>query len=196
MGNLTETQKTIISGEVSSTDAASALPRHRGDGREDGEGNMPAGAPAFVWTREIEDEILDHIMNGRSFRDFLVKNRAEHLPSVPTFFKRIREDDSFAERYARAREFQADCEFEEIAEIADNGSNDWMENNDPDNPGYRLNGEHVQRSRLRVDARKWRASKLAPKKYGERLDMTHANPDGSALTIKILRLGNAEEEDA
>ena len=46
-----------------------------------------------------------------------------------------------------------------------------METNDPDNPGYRLNGEHVQRSRLRVDARKWRAAKMANGKYGERLEL-------------------------
>lgn len=157
---------------------------------------MPIGAPAFQWTEAIEDEILDHIMAGKSFREFLVKNRAEHLPSVPTFFKHLRENDRFAERYARAREFQADCEFEEINEIADNGSNDWMENNDPDNPGYRVNGEHIQRSRLRVDARKWRASKLAPKKYGERLDLTHANPDGTGLTIQVLRLGQKPAEES
>lgn len=157
---------------------------------------MDMGRPPFQWTESIEDEILDQIMEGKSFRDFLMRDRAEHLPSPQTFFKHLRDNESFAKRYAQAREFQADCEFEEINEIADNGSNDWMENHDPDNPGYRLNGEHIQRSRLRVDVRKWRASKLAPKKYGEKLDLTHANPDGSGLTIQILRLGDEPKGSA
>ena len=71
-----------------------------------------------------------------------------------------------------SNEAQADALAEETLEIADDGKNDWMLDNDPDNPGYKLNGEHVQRSRLRVDARKWFASKVAPKKYGEKVEQT------------------------
>lgn len=144
-------------------------------------GNL--GAPAFQWTEEIEDKILDRFMEGKSFRDFLGTNREEGLPSIPTFFKHLRDSESFSKRYARAREFQADIEFEEIKEISDDGRNDWMENNDPDNPGYRLNGEHVQRSRLRVDARKWRAAKMANGKYGEKLEL--AGDQNSPLTIAV-----------
>lgn len=144
-------------------------------------GNL--GAPAFQWTEEIEDKILDRFMEGKSFRDFLGANREEGLPSIPTFFKHLRDCESFAKRYARAREFQADIEFEEIKEISDDGRNDWMENNDPDNPGYRLNGEHVQRSRLRVDARKWRAAKMANGKYGEKLEL--AGDQNAPLTIAV-----------
>ncbi len=61
---------------------------------------------------------------------------------------------------------------EEIVEIADDGRNDWMEvmSKDGESIGWRLNGEAVQRSRLRVDARKWLMSKLLPKKYGESKD--------------------------
>lgn len=60
---------------------------------------------------------------------------------------------------------------EDIIEISDEGSNDWMAANDPENAGYRANGEHIARSRLRVDTRKWIMSKLAPKKYGEKLEI-------------------------
>jgi hypothetical protein len=63
---------------------------------------------------------------------------------------------------------------EEILDIADDGSNDWMEKLDKDGKsvGWAVNGEAVQRSKLRVDARKWIASKLKPKKYGDKLDTT------------------------
>jgi hypothetical protein len=57
---------------------------------------------------------------------------------------------------------------EDVISIADDGTNDWMDSNDPLNPGYKLNGEHTQRSKLRMDARKWYTSKLAPKIFGDR----------------------------
>ena len=150
------------------------------------------GAPAFVWTEEIEDAILNEIMDGRSFRDFMVGADRDHkLPSVPTFFKHLRDDEAFSKRYACAREFQADQEFEEIREIADNASNDWMERNDPDNPGYVFNHDHVQRSKLRVDVRKWRASKLNPKKYGDRTALEVAGDGGGPLVVQVVNYGSA-----
>jgi hypothetical protein len=57
---------------------------------------------------------------------------------------------------------------EDILDIADNGRNDWMERNGEDAAGWLLNGESIQRAKLRVDSRKWLLSKLAPKKYGDR----------------------------
>lgn len=141
------------------------------------------GRLAFEWTEEIEDKVLDRFMEGKSFRDFLGDGREEGLPGITTFFKHLRDCEPFAKRYARAREFQADVEFEEIKEISDDGRNDWMEVNDPDNPGYRLNGEHVQRSRLRVDARKWRAAKMANGKYGDKLEV--AGSQESPLTVVV-----------
>lgn len=52
---------------------------------------------------------------------------------------------------------------DDIMDIADNGTNDFMEREDPDNPGYAVNGEALGRSRLRVDTRKWFMSKVLPK---------------------------------
>jgi hypothetical protein len=68
----------------------------------------------------------------------------------------------FAEQYAHARDSQADTLADEILDIADDGSNDYM----GDDETY--NGDAVARSKLRVDARKWIASKLKPKKYGDK----------------------------
>jgi hypothetical protein len=73
---------------------------------------------------------------------------------------------------------------EETLDIADDGRNDWMERNDPKNQGYEFNGEHVQRSRLRVDARKWFAAKVAPKKYGEKVQQELSGPDGGPIQTK------------
>ena len=57
---------------------------------------------------------------------------------------------------------------DELIEISDNGKNDWMLRNGKDEPGYEANGEHLQRSRLRVDTRKWMLSKALPKIYGDK----------------------------
>jgi hypothetical protein len=71
----------------------------------------------------------------------------------------------YPDQYARAREAQADKFAEEILQIADDGSNDTYETEN----GTATNHDVIARSKLRVDARKWLASKMAPKKYGEKL---------------------------
>lgn len=95
----------------------------------------------------------------------------------------------FMEQYARAREMQADCLVDEILEISDDGTNDWMERRSEDEKGagvgtgWILNGEHVQRSRLRVDSRKWFASKVFPKKYGDKIQAEVTGKDGGPIQV-------------
>lgn len=114
------------------------------------------------------------------------------MPDKMTVLRWLLVHDAFRSQYARARELQADVLFEDALEIADNGTNDWMSQNDPDNPGYRMNGEHVQRSRLRVDTRKWAASKLAPKKYADKLDIEHS---GEGMTLEVIDYRQASPRD-
>lgn len=90
----------------------------------------------------------------------------------------------FATQYAQAKLKQADLLAEEMLDIADDGTNDWMESFGEDGDiGYKLNSEHVQRSRLRIDTRKFLASKLLPKQYGQ-----HAEEDkgGNKSVIEML----------
>lgn len=107
------------------------------------------------------------------------------MPSASTIFVWIQRHTEFAEQYAKAKQEAADAMTEEMLDIADEASNDWMETHDPDNPGFRLNGEHIQRSRLRIDTRKWLASKLKPKKYGEKVDHTVGNADGKPFVVQM-----------
>jgi hypothetical protein len=100
----------------------------------------------------------------------------------------------FREQYARAREAQADAIFDEILDIADDGSNDWMERRREDGSVDEVvNHEHIQRSKLRVDARKWMAGKLAPKKYGEKVQLDHGVTDQAA---ELIRQGMSAKEAA
>lgn len=72
------------------------------------------------------------------------------------------------EKYARAREAQADRHAEEILRIADDGKSDTYID---EHGNERVDQEVVARSKLRVDARKWLASKMRPKVYGDKLDL-------------------------
>jgi hypothetical protein len=106
-----------------------------------------------------------------------------HVATVCRWLAR-EENEDFREQYARAREAQADVLFDEILDIADNGSNDWMQANDPDNPRWRHNGEAIRRLQLRIDARKWIAGKLRP--YGERVAQEISGPGGKS-SLELAR---------
>jgi hypothetical protein len=116
------------------------------------------------------------------------------MPNKGKFFYWLAADKTLADQYAKAREAQAEFMADEIMNIADDGTNDWMEQKAPDGmtAGYKFNGEAVSRSRLRVDARKWVASKLLPKKYGEKIDHAVSGPDGGPVEY-IIRDMTAKE---
>lgn len=132
------------------------------------------------YSEKVVDTICERIARGESLNT-ICKDPA--MPSNRAVCNWLEQHEDFVQKYARAREQQADKYAEEIVQIADEGLNDWMSENDPDNPGYRLNGEHVQRSKLRIDARKWVAAKLRPKVYGEN-NRTDLNV-GGGLTVVI-----------
>lgn len=133
------------------------------EGRE-AESASVLGRPSS-FSDEIADKICARIADGDSLRTICC---ADEMPSKATVFRWLRENEDFQDQYARAREEQADAIFEDILEIADDARNDWMKANADDDEAYRLNGEHVQRSKLRIDARKWMAGKLRPKVYGDK----------------------------
>lgn len=91
----------------------------------------------------------------------------------------------FSEQYARSRDIGLLLKAEEIVDIADDGSNDWMERIAKDGTplGWQVNGEAVARSRLRVDTRKWMLSKMLPKLYGEKTVHEHTGKDGGPIEI-------------
>ena len=74
-------------------------------------------------------------------------------------------------RLTRARVAYADAIFDEAMEIADSSSGDWTTKVVRGEEAKVVDHENIQRSRLRVDTRKWAASKMAPKKYGDKLDL-------------------------
>lgn len=106
-------------------------------------------------------------------------------------FKWLREHKLFSEQYTRAKQEAADAMAEDILDIADDGHNDWMERNYGEDTVWVTNGEALQRSKLRVDTRKFLMAKMKPKVYGDKLDLTS---DGKALPQPIVVLPNGDNE--
>lgn len=102
------------------------------------------------------------------------------MPTRQTVYNWIRQYPEFARMYDEARERRAHLLFDELQAIADDGRNDWMERLGEDGKpaGYVVNGEHIARSRLRVDTRKWMLCKLLPKVYGDKLELEHSGNVG------------------
>lgn len=123
---------------------------------------MTIGRPTLL-TPEMADAICNRLINGESLRSVC---RDEAMPHQATAFRWIASNPKFREQYTRAKAEGCTAVAEHALDIADDGSNDWMESNDPANPGWRFNGEHVQRSRLRVETRKWFLSKSCPRFMG------------------------------
>lgn len=109
------------------------------------------------------------------------------MPSKAAVYLWLTQHKEFVDMYTRAKEDSADTLADEILEISDDARNDWMQrNHGEDDPGWVANGEHIQRSRLRVDARKWIAAKLKPRKYGEFARTELTGEGGEAIRVAVI----------
>jgi uncharacterized protein (UPF0147 family) len=138
-------------------------------------------------------EICRRVAQGAS----LMAVCSEGDKRIPTYDRALiwlADYPEFSDAYKAAQRARADALFEEALTISDDARNDWMARNDPNNPGWVQNGEHIARSKLRVDTRKWMVSKLNPSRYGEKLAV-EGNPDKPvvvAVTHKIVQVVRQE----
>ena len=170
---------------MSTKTATKADPKAKAPGKRKGP-PKPMGRPS-KYTPELAAKVCAAISSGKTMRNLC---STTDMPAASTVYLWLDAHPDFSEQYARARLEAADALVEEILEISDDGTNDWMEVHDREGDcvGYRVNGEHVQRSRLRVDSRKWIASKLNPKKYGDKVDMSHDLKEGGTLEAFLFQL--------
>lgn len=141
------------------------------------------------WDR---DKVMEHICDilatsSKGIGTILSEGyQGLNLPSYSTIMKWLEEDVALSDRYAKGKEAQAEYMADEIISIADDGQNDYMQQLDKEGKveWWKYNGEHVQRSKLRVDARKWLAAKLKPVKYGEKVQQEVTGKDGGPVESK------------
>ena len=113
------------------------------------------------FSQEIFDEICVRIAEGESLRKIC---KDDKMPSLVAVWKWLNNSEELVKQYTRAREEQAETFVDEILDIADDNKDDTYLD---DNGKLIINQEVIARSRLRVDSRKWIASKLKPKRFGD-----------------------------
>lgn len=127
--------------------------------------NMAEKGRPCSYSEEQGKKICEGIASGKSLRAVCLD---ESLPDKTTVVRWLlathnQDLDNFRTQYAQAREVQYQLMADELMEIADDGTNDYVYQNTQDGDIARINPEAVGRSRLRVDTRKWFMSKVLPK---------------------------------
>lgn len=134
---------------------------------------MPTGTPSKTgrpsnFTPEIGDEICELITEGLSLNKIC---QMDKYPALKVVYSWLRANPEFSNNYTRAKQEQADTFADKIADVAfDTLAGKYEPNN----------------ARVAIDALKWTASKLKPKTYGDKLDMTS---DGKPVSFVVTRGG-------
>ena len=138
------------------------------------------------WGEPTRAHILEKLSIGKSLREIC---SVKGMPSEGTVRGWVIADEAFGTQYTQAREAGMEALADEILQIADSQEGDVLVKED----GTAIvNHDAIQRAKLRVDTRKWIMSKIAPKKYGDRLDLNHSGridtlPD-NALDARLAQL--------
>ena len=137
------------------------------------------------YNEEIAAEICTRIVKGESLRSIC---RDEKMPNVDTIYVWIGKHPIFADQYARAREEQADTLADEIQALADEAPPMVL-----GKFGEIIDTGWLQWQKQRIDARKWCAAKLKPKKYGDRVQVAGdaESPLKTETTIQAGELFNS-----
>jgi hypothetical protein len=144
------------------------------------QGDKRIGRPPEPVPKDKADEIIAWISSGQTLREY---SRQEGKPHFNTVYDWLEKDEDFAMRFARARERGEEVIAQECLEIADDASNDYMLRSGKDGEtAWALNGEHIQRSKLRIETRLKLLAKFNPKKWGDKVDLTS---DGKAVGLAI-----------
>lgn len=137
------------------------------------------------YTKMLADKICA-LVAASPKNSMLAISKREGMPSQSMMYRWLDQHEEFREKYARAKERQADVLVEEMISIADDAAEDWEVRTNRNGEEYiALDKDAVQRSRLMIETRKWLAGKLKPKKYGDKLDL---KVDGKLETTPALTI--------
>lgn len=142
-----------------------------------------------VYDPDVAAELFAYLSMGEPLRTACAH---DNMPGLSTIFRWLSKSneaewaDDFREQYARAKEEAADAMAEEILYIADNPQVGEIIVTKPNKKGKMVTETRKEdmlgHRRLQIDSRKWLASKLKPKKYGDKLDVTS---DGDKLGVDV-----------
>lgn len=137
--------------------------------------------------REKIPEILALMIEGESLRSIC---RREGMPNIVTFLRWVAEDEALEKQYSAAMSLRADVYFEQMMEIADTpleGEKTKVIDGPDGQKTEVTTGDMIDHRKLQVDARKWALARMNPKKYGDKVDLTHGG------RVKVVSLDRDDE---
>ncbi len=141
---------------------------------------MPGGRPTD-YTQEIADIVCKELSQGKSLRKVCLD---DNLPSAATIFNWLAKNKEFLEQYTRAKESSSEALNEMLMDIGDQAI-EHAESTDT-----KVSGAIVQAYKLKADNMKWYMSKVKPKKYGDKVDVTSG---GEAIKGNTIVIGDFKD---
>jgi len=114
-----------------------------------------------MYSDELADDICELIMSGKTLIGIAA---LEGFPSPATICRWLNDKPEFESKCARARLMQAELMDEMILQTADS-----------------VDEDNFQASKVKLSAYQWRAAKLAPKRFGDKIIAEHQGKDGGPI---------------
>jgi hypothetical protein len=124
-----------------------------------------------IYNQALAYEICERLAHGETLRKMVLD---DHMPASSAIYRWLDSNESFKEQYAQARVRQADYYAEMIIDES-------------------FGAHDASIGRLRMDALKWASSKIAPKKYGDKIELESNNNQNLTLSFNIPNRGNEPE---
>lgn len=122
-----------------------------------------------IYTKDITDHICQRIVDGESLRQIC---KDDSLPNRDTIYSWLQSNKAFSDQYTQARMMQADQFFDEMDEIIRQPMQSMIQ---------------IQQARLQIDTMKWRLSKMLPKTYGDKVELTsQSNRDDQSIKVEFV----------
>lgn len=125
-----------------------------------------AGGRPSIYSPDLAAAICERLVTGESLRAIC---RDHDMPAISSVFLWMSVHKGFSEQYARARAEQADAKFDELEELAATAT-----------------PETASVVKLQVDTRKWVLSRMAPKKYGDKVQQEVSGPNGGPVVVEAI----------
>lgn len=148
---------------------------------------MPAGRPT-IYTQEIADKLCSLLADGQSMRKAC---ESDGMPCKATIFMWLRTNEEFLDQYTQAKEEAAESYADDINDIANEiGSPVFDEEGNlvyvDGKPLMQVDMVAINHAKLKIDTLKWSASKLKPKRYGDKLHNEHTGPGGGPIQTQQI----------
>ena len=131
--------------------------------------SAPKKTSKSTYNTQMADIICIRLSEGESLKEIV---KTEGVPNRATVYRWLLEQPAFCDMYTRAREEQADTLADEIIAIADESPEiNEIRDKHGDVIDIKIDSGYVAYQKQRIEARKWTAMKLKPKKYGDKLEL-------------------------